>query len=132
LTPFTAISGNNTYGVDADDEALVLGTSDTPLIAGMTRFDLHRIFIVDVSSDTPWKLRIIHGSGTMADAIAAGDYTEAVVMSDITNPQQSSGVPVELIMPRGVCGSDKVWIQAWNGTNNATIDFLIGLHEYPV
>jgi hypothetical protein len=34
------------------------------------------------------------------------------------------------MMPRGTCGTTKVWVQAWNATDNATIDFLVGLHEY--
>ncbi len=130
LSPYTAVSGNNDYGTDADDEALVLGTDDTPVIAGMVMFDLHRIFIVEVSTDTPWKLRIIHGSGTMNEAIAAGQYTEVVVMSDLSNPQQSSGTPLEVVMLKVRCGIDQVWVQAWNATDNATIDFLVGLHEY--
>ena len=36
----------------------------------------------------------------------------------------------EVMMPRGTCGVTKVWFQAWNASDNATIDFLVGLHEY--
>lgn len=130
LTAFQAISGNNAYGSDTDDEALVLGTGDSPVITDMTKFDLHRLLITDVSSDTHYKLRIVYGSGTMAAAITAGQYSEVVVKFDSANPTQSAGSPIDIIMPRLTCGTDKVWIQAWNATDNATIDFLAGLHEY--
>lgn len=129
LSPFQAISGANAYGSDANDEAKVLGTADTPIISGSAKFDLHRFLIVDVSADTPYKLRLVYGAGTMADAITALQYTEVMVMSDVTNPQRSSGTPFTLQVGRLDAGT-KVWVQAWNVTDNATIDFLIEIHEY--
>ena len=130
LTPFVAISGANTYGGDANDEAKVFGTDDLPVGVGKVKVDIHRLFVVNVDHDTPYKLRIIWGTGTMADAITAGQYSEVLVMSDVTNPQRSSGTPVELLMERLNSGTDKVWIQAWNATDNSEIDFLVGIHEY--
>jgi hypothetical protein len=94
LTPFVAISGSNAYGADADDEAEVLGTDDTPIISGMTLF------------------------------------SEFMVQFDNVNPQLSAGIPVYVQMPRLRCGIDKVWIQAWNATDNSTISFTVGVHEY--
>jgi hypothetical protein len=129
LTPFRAISGNNTYGADANDEALVLGTDDTPTMSGNTRYDLHRLMMVGASSSTAYKLRFVYGSGTMADAITAGQFSELVIMSDPAAQQVPHDV-FDVMMPRGTCGTTKVWVQAWNATDNATIDFLIGLHEY--
>lgn len=130
LTPFVAISGSNTYGGDADDEALILGTDDTPIEPNNVKFDLHRILIVAVEHGTPYKLRIVFGSGTMDQAVTAKTYTEVVVQFDVTNPQLSAGVPVEVQMPRCVSGTNKIWIQAWNATNDSEIDFLVGVHEY--
>lgn len=128
LTPFVAISGNNDYGTDANDEAKVIGTADTPGIAGNTRFDLHRLFISAASVAELWKLQIIYGTGTMADAIAAGQYSTVMVRTVV--PSANQDVPVEVMMPRGVCGSTQIWIRAWSATNNATISFFVGLHEY--
>lgn len=130
IDAFQAISGADAYGADANDEAEVIGTGDLPILSGGVKFDLHRLFIVDVSQDSIYKLRIVYGTGTMADAITAGQYSEVVVISDATNPQQSTGGPVDVMMPRKTSGTDKIWIQAWNATDNATIDFLVGLHEY--
>lgn len=130
ITPFQAISGNNTYGADANDEALVLGTGDLPIVSGGVKTDIQRLFIIDSSVDTRWKLRIIYGSGTMAAAIAAGQYTEIITQIDATNPQLSTTSPVEIRIPRFTSGTDQIWVQGWNATDNATIDFLVGVHEY--
>ena len=129
LVPLDVISGNNAYGSDADDEAKVLGTADTPVIAGMTMFDFHRVLIVGVSQDSVYKMRIVWGTGTMADAITAGQTSEFMIKFDALNPQQSAGIPFDVRMPRLAVGT-KVWIQAWNATDNATASFFIGLHEY--
>ena len=129
LTAFRAISGNNAYGTDTNDEALVLGSADTPAISGKTKFDLHRLFVTSVSEDTIYKLRIIYGTGTMAAAIAANQYSEVIVRCDSTNPSQVDGIPFDVLFPRMASGT-QVWVQAWNVTDNATIDFLVGIHEY--
>jgi hypothetical protein len=130
LSPFRAISGADDWGGDADDEAQVFGTDDTPFIAGNPKFDIHRILIVATSVDTHWKLRFVWGTGTMAAAIAANQFSCFMLKFDSANPQQSAGIPVDVMMPRLNSGVDKVWLQAWNATDNATIDFLVGTHEY--
>jgi hypothetical protein len=126
LTPYRAISGNGAYGSDANDEALVWGTADA-LITLQTKFDLHKILVLAASATTVYKLRIVYGSGTMADAVTAGQYSTIMVMM--------TGTPVriaqeEIKMPRLTIGTDQIWIQAWNATNNATIDFFVGAHGY--
>lgn len=129
LTPFRAISGANIYGAGADDEAQVLGTDDTP-INGSVKYDPYRIVIVELSTDTPWKLRLVYGSGTMADAITAMQFTELMAVNIVTG-SKSGGAPLDFRVPRLESGVDKVWIQAWNATDNATCDFFVGIHEYP-
>jgi len=129
LNPFTAISGAADYGSDANDEAKCLGTDDTPIITGQAYFDFHQILVVSVTEDTEYKLRIVYGTGTMAAAIAVGQYTETMVKFDSTNPQLSAGVPVDIMMPR-LATDTKVWLQCKNDTNNADIDFFIGVHGY--
>jgi hypothetical protein len=128
LAPFRAISGADTYGADPNDEAQVFGLDDTP-INGAVKFDPNRILITAFSTDTPWKLRMVFGTGTMADAIIARQFTEDCMMNT-TVGSKAGGTPVTFTVPRLNCGIDKVWMQAWNETDNATCDFLIGLHEY--
>lgn len=130
LTPFVAISGLNTYGQDVNDEALVLGTDDTPNIIGKIKYDPYRIYVSDLSSNTAYKLRLVWGSGTMADAITAGQFSEVVIATNLSTGNKSGGSPIDFRCPRLRCGVDKVWMQAWNATDNATCSFFIGIHEY--
>ena len=128
LVMYRAISGNNVYGADANDEALIFGTDDLPFGTGV-KFDAHMIFISALSVDTPYMFRIIYGSGTMADAITAGQYSTFPAMNIVTG-SKAGGVPAMLMMPRITCGTDQVWIQCKCATDNATADFLVGGHEY--
>lgn len=128
LTPFQAISGANTYGADPDDEAQVFGTADTP-INGDVKFDPFRILVINLSEDTVWKLRMVYGSGTMAAAITAEQFSEIMVVNQVAG-SKSGGLPVRFRMPRLNSGVDQVWLQAWNATDNATCDFFAGTHGY--
>ena len=59
--------------------AQVLGVDDTPVAAGMAKFDLHRLLIVDASVSTEYKLRIVWGIGTLAAAIIAEQCSEVMI-----------------------------------------------------
>ncbi len=129
LTPYRAISGNGVYGADASDEAKVMGSDDTPFVTGKTYFDLHRITVIAISSDTVYKLRIVWGTGTMAAAISANQMTEVMIITSTDKANKFGGAPFEIQMPR-LATKTKIWIQARNATDNATVDFFVGLHEY--
>lgn len=126
LTPFRAISGNGIFGEDANDEAKVLGTDDTPVIAGKRLFDMHEIFITALSAATVYILRFIWGTGTMAASEALGQYADVPVMKESA---AGRSLIQEIRMPK-VAADTKVWCRAKNATDNATADFLVGLHEY--
>lgn len=128
LAPYRCISGANTYGADANDEALIFGTANA-MISGQTKFDLDRIYVTASSVTTVYKLRFIYGAGTMADAIAAGQYTETIAVVASASARLTKE---DIRMPRLTVGTDKVWAQCWNATDNATIDFLVGVHGYVV
>ena len=136
LTPFVAISGANDYGTDHTggaglvDEAFVIGTDDMPAISGMVHYDLHRILILDVDHSTVYKLRIVYGSVDRATSVSAGQYSEVTVLFDAVSPTISAGSAIEIRMPRLISGTDMVWIEAWNATDDSQIDFLVGVHEY--
>ena len=129
LTPYQARSGTGDFGGDPHDEAKLLGPDDTPIQTGGLTEDVHRILVVAVSVNTEYRLRIVWGTGTMADAITANQLSTIMVKFDSVNPQLSAGVPVDIRMPGFDAGS-KVWMQAMNATDDATIDFYIGAHEY--
>ena len=126
-TSFVATSGDDTYGADANDEAKVWGTDDA--MGTDTKLDLHEIFITAASVTSIFYLRLIYGSGTMADAITAGQYTEIPVVADAAQ-NGSIDIIIPVMMPRITIGTDKIWMQAKNTTDNATISFLVGAHSY--
>lgn len=127
LTPYVVTSGNGDFGTDPGDAAQVLGSADTPVRAGSTVFDMRRMSIVDVSTVTVWILRIIHGTGTIDEAEAAGQYTEITAQQPTANGQNK---PADMWCERLAVG-EQVWVKGKNATNNATLQFLVGLHEYP-
>ncbi len=129
LTPYRAISGNGVYGADASDEAKVIGSADTPVVTGKAFFDLHRITIIAISSDTVYKMRLVWGTGTMAAAITANQMTELMIITSTDKANKFGGAPFDIRMPRIAAGT-KIWMQARNVTNDATVDFFVGLHEY--
>ena len=129
LTPYRAISGLGVFGADANDEALVLGSADTPAVAGASTYDLHRILVIDQDDTSVYVIRVIWGTGTMADAEAAEQYADVMAITDITLNNLAGGGPVDLIMTRVNVGT-KVWIRIKNATNNVYLDFFVGLHEY--
>jgi hypothetical protein len=124
LLPYRVISGNGDFGSDAGDEAKVLGTDDTPVETGMTFFDSGRLLVKASSNSNVWILRFIYGTGTLADAITAGQFTEEMA-TDLRK-----GGTVRFQSKRVAAGS-KVWVDGKNGSNNATLDFFMLLHEYP-
>lgn len=129
LTPYRAISGNGVYGADANDEAKVLGSTDTPIESGETLFDIREIAVIALSSDTVYKLRIVWGTGTMAAAITALQYSQDMIITSTDKANKFGGAPFAIRMPKLAIGT-KIWVQARNATNNATVDFFVGLHEY--
>lgn len=129
LTPYRAISGDGDFGSDTDDEAKVLGSADTPVISGKQSFDLHRLLVDTVSEATTYVLWIIWGTGTMAEAIAAGQFSYVYIICDETKGKTAGGAPFPIQTLRLAAGT-KFWIQCKNATDDATVDFFIGLHEY--
>lgn len=129
LTPFVVTSGNGDFGTDPGDEALVIGTADTPVRAGSKAFDMRRFSIVDVSTAQLMYLRVIWGTPTqtMAQAEAAGQYTEIAVQQQTAAGQNK---PQDLVNERRPVGN-QVWVRSKCSVNNATCQFVVGIHEYP-
>jgi len=127
LNPYVATSGANSYGADPGDEAKLLGLEDTPCCTLRTFYSVHLILVVDVTEESVWKLRFVHGMGTLEEAIAAEQFSELMLRT----PEAKPGVPVPLRAPKLRCAIDKAWLQAWNASDvDATISFYIGVLEY--
>ena len=125
--PFVAISGNDTWGTAIP----ICGTADVPVPSpDDDKFDCHRIMVTDLDDDTtPWRLRIIYGTGTSGDAITAGQWTEIMVMTNAVPGNWAGASPVDVIMRRVDVGT-KLWAQSWNDTNLEELSFFIGVHGY--
>lgn len=122
-TPFRADGGNDTWGAWVQ----VLGSTDTPVIATMVKFDLHRILIVSHERNNSVHLFQIAFGDSGAAALIAETYTEIVVSTGGGNTEVG---PVEIINKRRDVGI-KTWVRVWAvGQNTGTLDFLLGLHEY--
>jgi len=124
LTPSQGASGSAAFGTAIK----VLGSSDTPNIAGNTKFDFHRIFVEGSSATTIYVIRFIYGTGDDADVEeAAGRY------SDVYYRKESAagrGAPADLRSPL-LASTTKFWAKVKNASNEATLDFFVGFHEYP-
>jgi hypothetical protein len=123
-TPFVAVSGNDDWGTAIP----ICGTADSPVPSpDDAKFDAHLILVTDTDHTTPYRIRLIYGTGTSAAAISAGQWTETMFVT--AGGPFSSGVPVEIIMRRVDVGT-KLWAQVWNATNGSNVDFFWGAHGY--
>lgn len=125
--PFVAVSGNNTWGTAIP----ICGTGDSPVPSpDNAKFDVHRVLVTDLDDNTtPWRLRFIWGTGTSADAITAGQWTEIMVVTNAVPGNRAGGAPADKIMRRVDVGT-KIWAQCWNVTNGDAISFFWGGHGY--
>ncbi len=124
INPFILIAGNDVFG----DWIQVIGSEDTPIQAGKTKLDFHRILITDTNSVNPFVIQIISGeSAGFAAKLLAEDFDEIPYISGTNN--NDSGIS-EIIDKRHDTG-EKVWMRiACIGSDGSTMDLYIGIHEY--
>ena len=126
ILPFTLTAGNLTWG----SWVQVLGSDDTPVQAGKTKYDLHRAIITDTTSTDPFILQIISGeSADFAAKLLAEDFDEFPYVSASNN--NDSGISE--IIDKRIDVSGKCWIRCCAiGANAPTLKLYIGIHEYDV
>lgn len=124
LTGYTVTSGNGAFGA----ETLLIDVADVPKRTGNIKFDISFFSPLTISSATVYIVRLIWGTGLVAAAEAANQYTEIAVSSTGVG-STVRGFPMPVTMPDIVVGT-KVWAKCKNATNLATITFLIAEHEY--
>jgi hypothetical protein len=125
--PFQVDAGNDTWG----SWLQILGSSDTPVATGKTKFDLHRILVVaHETNNQDYFLQLVSGeSAGIAAKLTAEDFTE---MGLTTGGGISQVGPLDLLDVRVTAGQ-KVWVRIWaDGQNTSTLSFYFGLHEYDV
>jgi len=122
-TAFQMDAGNDTWG----SWLQILGSSDTPHLAGTVCYDLHRLSVVAVESpNTTHMVQVAFGESGAA-ALTAETYTELVF-----RPQTVQGQEVILDMQaKRIIAGIKAWARAWAiGQNTSTVDLFFALHEY--
>ena len=118
---FQIDAGNNTWG----DWVQILGSSDTPTVAGKTHFDPHQFIVEAAEKAATYFIQMGRGASGAA-ALAAGTYTEFVYSATVQ--KDTSIIPIQT--GRAPAGS-LLWVRCVApGENTATLDFYIGLHEY--
>jgi hypothetical protein len=126
VLPYHCISGDSTWGAGANDEALVFGSGDT-LEPGYLTGDFDQILVVSNNSATVYRIRFIWGTGSMADAIAANQWSETMYLRAVAdNVRKVAVIQTPLIAINAL-----IWAQCANATDNATLDFYVGVHGYP-
>ena len=128
--PYRATSGNGVYCADAGDEAQLFGADDIP-IPGMLRGDFNEVLPIANSSNTLYLCRIVWGTGTLAASVGLGQYSEFPFFRPAADNNRKVMVTPTPKIPTFIGGLPvKVWLQAQNATDNATIDFIVGVHGY--
>jgi len=122
MIPFQMDAGNDTWGPWLQ----IVGSTDFPIISGMTYRDAHRILITDVERDKVITRIQIAGGEDADAAVAADNYTEFM----ITPQKDAKQTPVDIMTGRAPSAT-KGWIRCWvAGQNTGTVDFFMGVHEY--
>ena len=126
IATFQIVAGNNDFG----SWVQLLGSGDTPVASGKTKFDLHRIIVTSTNSTRPFIIQIVRGeSAGIAAKLSAEDFNEFPYISATNN--NDSGIS-EIIGDRFDAG-EKIWIRCADvGGNGTTIDLYLGIHEYDV
>lgn len=124
--PFVLTTGNNAFG----NWVQILGSSDTPVKTGMTKFDLHRMRVTAINDAGVYTIQFACGeSSELADLITAETFSEIIVKRDSASAQTI----VEEVMMKRCNAGDKIWARASVvGADAKTVSFYIGLHEYLV
>ena len=124
IAPFALLTGNDAFG----DWVQVLGSSDTPVQAGMVQVDAHRILVTTTDSTEAFVVHFVIGeSAGIAALISAEDFTEFPYIAATNNAD--SGIS-EIKSKRIPTGS-KVWARSiCIGQDAKTINIYVGVHEY--
>lgn len=128
LAPYQIPVGANDGDFGAWTE--LFAAEDTPMISGKTKFDPHRILLVDVPITKKLLFLQFAWGAVAATAYGDGDYTEVYALPE--KPADGKAHPMCLRFPRIDAGTP-LWIRAKqdNGkSTDGTVNLFIGIHEY--
>ena len=117
-------AADSTYGVAVQ----ILGTADTPIIAGDKVFHIDGVMVTAVNDNSLYRLRITWGA-SVAAALAAHTFTETWVFGDSTNPQLAQPTALHVQMAEVAAGTE-VWVQIANAAGAQTMSILFQIREH--
>ena len=119
-------AGAGTFGAWTE----LLDADDTPIIAGSTYYDPHRILLTDIPLTKQIILLQFAWGAVAATAYGDGDYTEVYAFPEKAATGQA--MPINIRFPR-LAADTLLWCRGKQNTavvGDGTIDFLLGIHEY--
>lgn len=122
LAPFVLDAGDNAFGT----AICVLGSGDTPVRAGNTKFDINRILITTTERTGEHILRWAWGASE-AEALTAGDYSMEMFSTTATSKDT-----IITVQSRRITAGTKLWLNVKCASNTGTVNCYVGLHEYLV
>ncbi len=124
ISAFALLSGNDAYG----NWIQVLGSSDSPIEAGKTKLDAHRIMVTTTNSTAPFVVQFAVGEfADLAALIAAENMTEFPYISATNNADSG----ISEIKSKRILAGTKVWARTiCIGQNAKTMNLYVGTHEY--
>lgn len=112
----------------------IIGSTDTPVMAGNTEFGPHRLLVSAVSSTASavYKLRFTWtgSTGILNDGLGSSDYSEFMFKVDpLKNAQSIPGGPVKITTCIIDIGS-RCWMQMKSTADGVTANLYVGIHEH--
>lgn len=123
MTPFQSDAGDDQFG----SWLQIIGSDDTPHVAGKTLFELNRILIVDVEAQADKAVHLIQiGFGASGSAaLSSSDVTEIII-----TPERAGRQDIKTFDSKQQPSGTKVWLRHWiDGVNTGTMDFFIVIDE---
>ena len=118
---FQIDGGNDTWG----SWVQVLGSSDTPAITDMVKFDPHQVIVEDAERASVYFVQFARGASGAA-GLAADTFTEFIYSATV---QKDTGI-IQVQTGRAPIGA-LVWARCWAvGDDTGTLNFFVGIHEY--
>lgn len=124
ISAFQLISGNSAFG----SWLQVLGSNDTPVKTGMTKFDPHSFLVTGSSFAGTYVFQFVVGEEyELPIKLANKDYGMGVYTAATT----ANDANIQQVMSSRIPAGSKMWARvACVGQNAKTINFYFGIHEY--
>jgi len=118
---FSINAGNNAFGAWVQ----ILGSADTPVIPGKTKFDLRAIQTTTNQRAGEYFIQLAFGVSGAA-AFVAEEYTSDVIAFDGVNNEHWFE-----FQSKQITAGTKAWMRCLSpGNDGGTLSFFFGLHEY--